>query len=53
VHFIKSSLVGGNKAGDNWESRSFGINASRSNGVYGRRNEVAPKNYAVYYYIKY
>jgi hypothetical protein len=27
--------------------------ASRSSASYGRRNEVAPMNYAVYYYIKY
>ena len=30
---------------------SFSVN--RSHAAYGRRNEVAPTNYAVYYYIKY
>jgi hypothetical protein len=32
---------------------SFDFDASRSSASYGRRNEVAPANYAVYYYIKY
>jgi hypothetical protein len=30
-----------------------GFDASRSSASYGRRDEVAPANYAVYYYIKY
>jgi microcystin-dependent protein len=31
----------------------FKLDASRSSASYGRRSEVAPANYAVYYYIKY
>jgi hypothetical protein len=30
-----------------------GFDASLSNAAYGRRNEVAPANYSVYYYIRY
>jgi hypothetical protein len=42
----------GKSSGTNY-ARDRDFMASRSSASYGRRNEVAPMNYAVYYYIKY
>jgi microcystin-dependent protein len=42
-----------NDSGNGSSHNSFDFDASRSSASYGRRNEVAPANYAVYYYIKY
>ena len=41
---------------DGWQSiprSNIRINLGNANAAYGRRNEVAPVNYALYYYIKY
>jgi hypothetical protein len=41
--------------GNGWNAAyvNFILNAGSANAVYGRRNEVAPVNYAVYFFIKY
>jgi hypothetical protein len=47
---------GDNKNGGEYDAesaRTMYFDASRASVAYGRRNEVAPANYAVYYYIKY
>ncbi|MDR1071268.1 MAG: phage tail protein [Rickettsiales bacterium] len=44
-------LGGGNLFNGGWGNTTF--YASRSNAAYGRRDEVAPANYSVYYYIRY
>ncbi|MDR1071273.1 MAG: tail fiber protein [Rickettsiales bacterium] len=40
-------------ASGGWPGSYAGFDASRSNAAYGRRDEVAPTNYSVYYYIRY
>lgn len=48
-----SYYPGTQAANQNVSAQRLSFSAKNSNSVYGRRNEIAPKNYAVQFFIKY
>ena len=50
---VYSSGNDNGSSGDDWKTTYKYFNAARISDSFGRRNEVSPINYAVYYYIKY
>ena len=51
--YSNNSNSGGNIGGSHWQAYGVHLDASRSNAIYGKANQVQPKSVAVNYIIKY